>query len=94
MAQNRTSRIFKLEKLFADEIAAYTSLNAGNHSQYIFLSDKIRQLEAGNSDVIIWKVPSMKFAFDFGKLARLSSHPLIEPATSFSSPIFGTHPHG
>ena len=27
-------------------------------------------------------------------MARPSSDPLIEPATSFSSPIFRTHPHG
>ena len=27
-------------------------------------------------------------------MARPSSDPLIEPATSFSSPLFGTHPHG
>ena len=36
----------------------------------------------------------MKFVFDFSKVACPSSDPLIEPATSFSSPIFKTHPHG
>ena len=34
------------------------------------------------------------FVFDSAKVARPSSDPLIEPATSFSSPIFRTHPHG
>ena len=43
--QNLTSRNSKLEKLFADEISAYTSITAGIHSQYFFLYDKIRQLE-------------------------------------------------
>ena len=56
-AQNLTSRISKLEKIFADEIAAYTSITAGIHSQYFILYDKTRQLEAGNSDAIIWKIP-------------------------------------
>ena len=36
----------------------------------------------------------MKFVFDSAKVARPSSDPLIEPATSFSSPVFRTHPHG
>ena len=92
--QNLTSRICKLEKLFANEVSTYTSITAGVHSQYFLLYDKIRQLEPGNSDVIIWKIPSVKFVFDSAKVARSSSDPLIKPATSFSSPIFRTHPHG
>ena len=92
--QNLTARIGKLEKLFTDEVATYTSITAGIQSQYFFLYDKIRQLEPGNSDVIIWKIPSVKFVFESAKVARPSSDPLIEPATSFSSPIFRTHPHG
>ena len=80
--------------MFADEIPTYTSITAGIYPQHIFLCDKIRQLEPGNSDAIIWKFPSVKFVFDSAKVARPSSDPLIEPATSFSSPIFRTHPHG
>ena len=57
--QNLTSRIRKLEKLFANEVSTYTSITAGVHSQYFLLYDKIRQLEPGNSDVIIWKIPSV-----------------------------------
>ena len=34
------------------------------------------------------------FAFDSAKVAWSSSDALIEPATSFASPIFWTHPHG
>ena len=92
--QNLTSRICKLEKVVANEVSTYTSITAGVHSHYFLLYDKIRQLEPGNSDVIIWKIPSVKFVFDSAKVARPSSDPLIEPATSFSSPIFRTHPHG
>ena len=92
--QNLTSRICNLEKLFADEISTYTSITAGIQSHYFFLYDKIRQLEPGKIDVIIWKTPSVKFVFDSAKVARPSSEPLIEPATSFSSPIFRTEPHG
>ena len=82
------------QKLFADEIATYTPITAGIPSQYFFLYDKIRQFEPGNSDVIIWKIPPIKFVFDSARAARSSSGPLIEPATSFKNPIFRTHPHG
>ena len=92
--QNLALRICKQEKMFADEITTYTSITAGIHSQNFFLYDKIRQLEPGNSDAIIWKIPPVKFVFDSAKKARPSSDPLIEPATNFSSPIFRTHPHG
>ena len=92
--QNLASRICKLEKLFADEKTTYTCITAGIHSQYSFLYDKIRQLEPGNPEAIIWKIPSVMFLFDSAKKARPSSDPLIEPATSFSSPIFRTYPHG
>ena len=93
LAQDLASKISKLEKLFAVEIATYTSITARIQSQYFFLYDKIRQLEPGNSDAIIWKIPSVKFVFDSGKAARPSSHPLIEAATSFRSLVFETHPH-
>ena len=83
-----------MEELFADEIATYTSITAGIHSQNFFLYEKIRQLEAGDSDAVIWKIPSVKFVFDSAKIARPSSDPFVEPATSFSSPIVRTHPHG
>ena len=76
--ESLTSRISKLEKLFADEIAAYTSTTAGIHSQYFSLYDKIHQLEAGNSDAVIWKIPFVKFVFDYGKVARPSSDPLLK----------------
>ena len=93
-AHNLTSRISKLEKLFADEVAPYTLITDGIHSQYLLLYDTFRQLKAGITDAIIWKVPSVEFVLDSAKAARPSSDPLIEPATSFSSPIFRTHPHG
>ena len=93
-AQNLTSRISKFEKLFADEIATHTYITAGIHSQNFFVYFKNRQLDPGNSDAIIWKLPSVKFVFDSAKVARPSSDTLIEQATNSSSPVFRTHPHG
>ena len=93
-AQNLKTRISKLEKKFADEIATFTSIFAGILFQYFFLYDKNFQFEPGTSDVMIWKITSVKFVFDSAKVARPSSDALIEPATGISSPIFLTHPHG
>ena len=62
--QNLTSGISKLEKLFTDETATYTSNTAGIHFHYFF-----RQLEVGNSDAIILKIPSVKFVFHSAKVA-------------------------
>ena len=94
MVQNPTSSISKLEKKLADGKAIYTSVTAGFHSQCFFLYNKMRQIEPGNSDVIIRKVHTVKFVFDSAKVARPSSDPLIGPVTPFSSPILRTHPHG
>ena len=52
--QKLTSRVCKLEKVFADEISTYTSITARIHSQYFFLNDKIGLLEPGNADANIW----------------------------------------
>ena len=93
-AEHLTSRISIFEKLFADETATYTSIAAGIHSQYFSLYDLIRRLEAVHSDFINWKIALVNFVFDSAKVARPSSDPLIEPAKSFSSPIFKIHPHG
>ena len=91
--QNLTSRVSRLEKVYTHEIATYTAITVEIHSQYFSLYDKIRLLEARNSDVIIWEIPSVKFVLDSAKVARPSSDPLIEPARRFSSPVFRTHRH-
>ena len=44
-AQNLTSRIFKLENFFADDVATYTSITAGIPSQYLFLMIKSARLK-------------------------------------------------
>ena len=54
--QKLTSKTCKLEKLFTDEIATDTSVTTDSFS-ILFLFDEIRQLEPGNSDIIIWKSP-------------------------------------
>ena len=59
-----------------------------------FLYDKIRELEPGISDAVMWKIPPVKFKFESAIVAQPSSDPLVEPATKFSSPIFRTHRQG
>ena len=93
LMQNLILRICLLQKLFSEEITTYTSITSGIHSQYFLLDDKFRQLKSGNSDIILWKIPSVKFVFDSAKVSRLSSNPIIEPDMSFGSLAFRIHPH-
>ena len=55
--QNLISRICKLEKMFADELSAYTSITAGIHSQNFFLYDKLRQLDLDMQMSLFGKFP-------------------------------------
>ena len=64
LSTNLSSRVFNFEKLFINEITTYISITTGIQSQYFLLYNKICQLEAGNSDTIIGKIPSIKFVFD------------------------------
>ena len=55
--QNLTSRICKLEKLFADEISDYTSITAGIHSQYFFYTTKFASLNLAIQMLLYGKLP-------------------------------------
>ena len=55
--QNLTSRICKLEKLFANEVSTYTSITAGVHSQYFFYTIKFASLNLATQMLLFGKSP-------------------------------------
>ena len=65
------SNLSKLETIFCDEVASYTSVTSGIHTQY-FLYDKVRQLEPCDSQTIIWKISSVRLVFDFAKSVTIT----------------------
>ena len=77
-----------------DDLSRQKSLLSSIQSNYSFLYDKIRQLEAGSNKTILWRIPSVRFIFDSAKSAHRQSKPLDDKTTGYWSPVFRTHPYG
>ena len=88
------SKFTALEKLTKDDLSRQKSLLSTIQSNYSFLYDKIRQLEAGSNNTILWRLPSVRFIFDSAKSAHRQSKPLDDKTTGYWSPVFRTHPYG
>ena len=86
--------ISTLEKTVQDDLSRQKSLLSSIHSNYSFLQDKFRQLEAGSSNTILWQIPSVRFVFDSAKSAHRRSKPIDDKSSSLWSPVFRTHPYG
>ena len=88
------SKLNALEKQTKDDLSRQKSLLSSIQSNYSFLYDKIRQLEAGSNDTILWRLPSVRFIFDSAKSAHSQSKPIDDKTTGYWSPVFRTHPYG
>ena len=87
-------RIDQLEKLLNKEVSRTKSNLSGLRSNYTFLYDKIRQLEAGNSNTILWRICSVSFVYCSAKSAHRASKPIDNKSSGYWSPIFRTRPYG
>ena len=88
------SKINALERQTKDDLSRQKSLLSSIQSNYSFLYDKIRQLEAGSNNTILWRIPSVRFIFDSAKSAHRQSKPIDDKTTGYWSPVFRTHPYG
>ena len=88
------SKLDALEKQTKDDLSRQKSMLSSIQSNYSFLYDKIRQLEAGSNNTILWRIPSVRFIFDSAKSAHRQSKPLNDKTTGYWSPVFRTHPYG
>ena len=88
------SQLNALEKQTKDDLSRQKSLLSSIQSNYSFLNDKIRQLEAGSNNTILWRISSVRFIFDSAKSAHRQSKPIDDKAFGYWSPIFRTHPYG
>ena len=84
----------QLEKLLNEEVSRTKSLLSGLRSNYSFLYDKIRQLEAGNSNTILWRICSVNFVYCSAKSDHSASKPIHDKSSGYWSPIFSTHSYG
>ena len=88
------SKLNTLEKQTKDDLSRQKSLISSMQSNYSVLYDKIRQLEAGSNNTILWRISSVRFIFDSAKSAHRQSKPLNDKTTGYWSPVFRTHPYG
>ena len=87
-------RIDQLEKLLNEEVSRTKSLLSGLRSNYSFLYDKIRQLEAGSSNTIFWRICSVNFVYCSAKSTHRASKSIDDKSSGYWSPIFRSHPYG
>ena len=63
-------------------------------SQFAFLYDRIRALESGGTDIILWKLTSLKLVFDTAKSSARLDNAAKDPNTHYNSPVYRTRPYG
>ena len=85
-------RIDQLEKLLNEEVSRTKSLLPGLRSNCSSLYDKIRQLESGSSNAILWRISSVNFVYNSAKSAHRVSKPIDDKSSGYWSPIFCTDP--
>ena len=88
------SKFNAMENQTKDDLSRQKSLLSSIPSNYSFLYDKIRQMEAGSNNTILWRLSSVRFIFDSAKLAHRQSKPIDDKASGYWSPVFRTHLYG
>ena len=63
-------------------------------SQFAFLYNRIRALESGGTDTILWKLTSLNLIFDTAKSSARLDNAVKDPSTHYNSPVYRTHPYG
>ena len=63
-------------------------------SQFAFLYDRIRALESGGTDTILWKLTAVKLVFNTAKSSARLDNAAKDPSTHYNSPVYRTHPYG
>ena len=88
------SKFNALEKQIKCDLSHQKSLLSSIQSNFSFLYDKIRQLEAGSNNTILWRISSVRFIFDSAKSAHRQSKPIDDKTTGYWRLVFRTHPYG
>ena len=88
------ARIKQLEEEITKASNSRETIASIYRSQFAFLYDKIRSLESGGSDTILWKLTSVKLVFDTTKSSARLDNAAKDPSTHYNSPVYHTHPYG
>ena len=70
------------------------TIASNSRSQFGYLYDRIRALESGGTDTILWKLTSLKLVFDTAKPSARLDDAAKDPSNHYISPVYRTHPYG
>ena len=88
------TRVRQLEEESTKAREGRETIASIHRSQFAFLYDRIRVLESGGSDTILWKLSAFRLVFDTAKSAARLDNAATNPSTHYNSPVYRTHPHG
>ena len=88
------ARVKQLEKEITKASNSRETIASIYRFQFPFLYDKIRSLESGGSDTILWKLTSVKLVFDTAKSSPRLNNAAKDPSTHYNSPVYRTLPYG
>ena len=88
------ARFKQLEEEITKEVIVAKQLHPFFDVNLPFFYDRIRSLESGGSDTILWKLTSVKLVFDTTKSSARLVNAANDPSTHYNSPVYRTHPYG
>ena len=88
------TRVRQLEEEITKARESRETIASIHRSQFAFLYDRIRALESGGADTILWKLTSLKLVFGTAKFSGRLDNAAKGPSTQYNSPVYRTHPYG
>ena len=88
------NRVRQLEEEITKARESRETVASIYRSQFAFLYDRIRALEAGGTDTILRKLTSLKLVFDTAKSSACLDNVAKDPSTHYNTPVYRTHPYG
>ena len=88
------NRVRQLEEEITKARDSRETIASIYRSQFAFLYDRIRALESGGTDTILWKCTSLKLVFDTAKSSARLDNAAKDPSTHYNSPVYRTNPYG
>ena len=88
------ARVRRLEEEITKARENRETIASIHRSQFAFLYDRIRALESGSTDTILWKLTAVKLVFDTAKSSPRLDNAAKDPSTHYNSPVYRTHPYG
>ena len=88
------ARVRRLEEEITKARENRETIASIHRSQFAFLYDRIRALESGGTDTILWKLTAVKLVFDTAKSSPRLDNAAKDPSTHYNSPVYRTHPYG